>query len=118
MKSPIRIAYDNLAALLEKDADGMKKAAVASNLRTSTPVGPQQTIEQEVRESLGWQHICELVASCEYNLENSLARLEIAQQLHKEWKDEHESRRKALIELFRMLPEDEQNELMVDKLSK
>lgn len=119
MKSAIRVAYDSLAEIVAKDMVGLNKAAATVPGQGGIhPVGSSPpTPKQEVLDQLNWSTMPEIVKNYEMQIAYNQERLEVARELYQEWLATHNKRRETLIELFRMLPQEEQDEIMLAKLA-
>lgn len=112
MSSAIRTAYDTIQLLIADD----EKRLVAGQILENRPLFNGTSVEQDITDELDYSHIASIVGNYRHSLRVYEARLEVAERLFQVWLEGHHERKRAAADLFRMLPEDEQNELMLAKL--
>lgn len=124
MKSAIRIAYDNLAEVVDRDNELLAQWTAAQKTQHSNTLSygyppVQQTPEDEVREALRYQHIRQLMQGYETQINHQQVRLDIAKRIYEdEYLPQIDERRQCMMTLFKMLTQEEQDEIMLDKLSR
>jgi hypothetical protein len=120
MKSPLRIAYDSLQEIEDRDDRLLTKFTPQSYTprKQVCPSVAAQIIEDEMRDLLVYTHPKEVAFNHEENLKYSQDRYAVSQKLLKEWEDQKEERSNAIAELFKLLTEEEKQELMLKKLSR
>lgn len=124
MKSAIRIAYDNLAAVVDRDNELLAQWQLSlKNTNNGVPTygyhQQPQTPEEEIRQAMQYQHIRQVIAGHELQISHAQERLDIAKRLYEEeYLPQLEERHQTLLTLFKMLTQEEQDEIMLNKLAR